>query len=171
MISEIARNYVDICSINNFIRLTKEKIELQKERLFLFKDKKNEGLDSQIETEQEIATLQSDEENLLVYLTLIKEKIYKLAVLLGKQPEEISQKFANSDQILEGKNKVEIGLPSTLLRRRPDIREAERNLAKATAKIGSAIADYFPRFSLTGGGILSLVKSISFLIQIVLPGL
>jgi NodT family efflux transporter outer membrane factor (OMF) lipoprotein len=150
MLSEVARNYVDICAINNLLEIAKEQQRVQQALLDLQQERTNRGLNSKMEIEQQIAELQITKENILVYETLFKQTVYRLAVLLGNQPEEIANKFNKNITIPRGENQLAIGLPSTLLRRRPDIRMAERQLAAATSKIGSAIADYFPRFALIG---------------------
>ena len=149
--SEVARNYADICSAAGFISLTKEKINTRRAILQLNRDRNDTGLESRIEIEEQIAMLKIDEEDLLFYETFYKQTIYRLAALLGKQPESVNEWFKEPARVLKAAGKVAVGLPSELLRRRPDVRAAERNLARATAKIGAAIAEYFPSFSLTGG--------------------
>jgi outer membrane protein TolC len=76
--------------------------------------------------------------------------IYALAVLLGKQPEQLGNTFEEIKPIPSGIGKVPAGLPSDLLRRRPDVRKAERQLAAATEQIGIAVSGLFPHISLTG---------------------
>jgi len=150
VLSEVARNYVDICAINNLLILAKEQARLQQALLDLQQERTTRGINSKMEVEQQIAELQITKENILSYETLFKQAIYRLAVLLGKQPEELEKKFDQCRIIPKAENKLAIGLPSTLLRRRPDIRLAEKKLAAATSRIGAAIADYFPRFLLIG---------------------
>jgi NodT family efflux transporter outer membrane factor (OMF) lipoprotein len=76
--------------------------------------------------------------------------MYELAVLLGQQPGELVAELAPATGLLPAPPEVPIGLPSDLLRRRPDVRRAERQLAAETARIGVAKSDWFPKFSLTG---------------------
>jgi NodT family efflux transporter outer membrane factor (OMF) lipoprotein len=82
--------------------------------------------------------------------------MYRLAVLLGQHPGaligELTSEVPDTASTLVPKTTAAIaaGLPSDLLRRRPDIRRAERQIAAATARVGVATADLFPRFSLTG---------------------
>ncbi len=150
IISDAAKYYVDICTLQNIIDLTSKKIDYQKKILELVQSKKLNGLDSKIIENEEIKKLNEEEENLIFYSTLIKQTIYKLAVILGEQPEKLEIDPSQYTTIPNSDNKIVIGLPSTLLRNRPDIRKAERELAQTTAKVGAAIAEYFPRFSLTG---------------------
>jgi NodT family efflux transporter outer membrane factor (OMF) lipoprotein len=72
----------------------------------------------------------------------------RIAVLIGEQPENFSLK--GEGEILAAKGRVPLGLPSDLLRRRPDIRQKERELAAATHRTAAAVADFFPTFSLSG---------------------
>jgi multidrug efflux system outer membrane protein len=86
----------------------------------------------------------------------IRQAIHRLAVLLGLEPEALLGELLREGSIPPVPPAVPIGLPSQLLRRRPDVRRAERALAAATARIGVATAALFPSFSLTGSlGLLS----------------
>lgn len=76
---------------------------------------------------------------------------YAIAVLCGEFPENMAGEFSKPGQIPQLPQALQTGLPLDLLRRRPDIHEAERQLAAATARIGVATADLFPHFALTGG--------------------
>src|SRR6185503_9765522 len=80
----------------------------------------------------------------------IRQSIYAIGVLLGREPGSPIQELSTAEPMPALPPQVPIGLPSELLRRRPDIRLAEANLHAATARIGVATADLFPRFSLTG---------------------
>jgi NodT family efflux transporter outer membrane factor (OMF) lipoprotein len=80
----------------------------------------------------------------------MKASVHRLAVLLGKEPTALETELFSLSRLPVAPPDVPVGLPSDLLRRRPDIRRAERELAAATARIGVATADLFPRFSLTG---------------------
>jgi len=75
----------------------------------------------------------------------------RIAVLTGQQPAKVVDELVRSSEKLPKLKAIPIGVPSDLVARRPDVRAAERRLAAASADIGVKIADYFPRFSLTGG--------------------
>jgi multidrug efflux system outer membrane protein len=152
VVSEVARDYVAIRALQKQIDLTKEIIWSDEEELALAEVLFKAGLDSQIEVESFISTLDSDSAALPVLETALKTTIYSLAILLGRQPEGLAAKFEEEAPIPSGMDKVPVGLPSDLLRRRPDIRAAERQLAAATEQIGVAVANLFPHISLTGNG-------------------
>jgi len=82
--------------------------------------------------------------------SFLKQAAYQLDVLLGLQPGSLWNELVQEAPVPTLPPKILIGLPSELLRRRPDIRRVERQLAAATAQIGAATADLFPKFSLTG---------------------
>jgi outer membrane protein, multidrug efflux system len=152
VLSEVARDYVSIRALQQQIALIQEKIWADEQELSLAEVLFDAGLDSQIQVESFISTLESDTATLPVLETALKQTIYALAVLLGRQPEGLTAQFEELAPIPSGIGKVPAGLPSDLLRRRPDIRVAERQLAAATEQIGVVVADLFPHISLTGNG-------------------
>lgn len=152
IISEVARDYVSIRSLQQQIAWTKRKINADKRELALAEVLFDAGLDNQIQIDTLIATLESDQATLPVLESSLKTTIYALAVLLGRQPENLADAFKEIQQIPSGLGKVPAGLPADLLRRRPDVREAERQLAAATEEIGIAVAGLFPHIMLTGNG-------------------
>ena len=88
--------------------------------------------------------------------------IYRLDVLLGKNPGELEPQLMDATPIPSAPPRVPLGLPSNLLRQRPDIRQAERQLAAANAQVGVATSDLFPKFYLTGGAGLQGIESGDF---------
>jgi NodT family efflux transporter outer membrane factor (OMF) lipoprotein len=89
----------------------------------------------------------------------LKQAAHRLDVLLGSQPGALSDELSKQAAIPALPSEVLVGLPSELLRRRPDIRRAERQLAAATAQVGVAMADLFPKFSLTGAAGLQSISA------------
>lgn len=80
----------------------------------------------------------------------VRQTIHRLSVLLGRPPAALVDELSPDGAIPAAPTSVMVGLPSDLLRRRPDIRRAERQLAAQVERVGAATADLFPRFSLTG---------------------
>lgn len=149
-LSEVARDYVVICALQQKIEIIKEKIWADRQMLEMTEALFDSGLNSQIQVENLIAVLESDEAALPILEASLKQTIYALAVLVGKQPEALVADFEEIRPIPFGGDKIPLGLPSDLLRRRPDVRQAERTLAAATERIGVAVANLFPHISLTG---------------------
>lgn len=150
MLSEVAVTYVNIRALQKKIDLIKQKIEADEEELVITKDLFQIGLDNEMQVTTLISSIETDRASLPTLETSFKQSVYALAYLLGRQPENLMEVFQETRPIPSGINRVPVGLPSDLLRRRPDIRSAERQLAAAYEQIGVAMADLFPHISLTG---------------------
>jgi NodT family efflux transporter outer membrane factor (OMF) lipoprotein len=81
---------------------------------------------------------------------LERRSLHAIALLLGKSPGSEAKDLSGTGSIPNAPAEIPVGLPTDLLRRRPDLRRAERDLAAATARIGVATADLYPRFFLSG---------------------
>lgn len=150
LLSELASTYIEIRAFQNRMALSKRDIYIQKELLSLARSRFDAGLDSEIEPEEIRFNLEETEAILPELEMNYRHAIHRMAVLLGKTPQSLYSDFEETKGIPISTAAIPLGLPSDLLRRRPDIRQAERNLAASTANVGSAIADLFPRFSLLG---------------------
>jgi NodT family efflux transporter outer membrane factor (OMF) lipoprotein len=105
-------------------------------------------------TERDVAQAQAQLESVRAQVPVLKSNIattlHRLSVLTGQQPGTLDAELAEATPILLVPPDVPAGLPSDLLERRPDIQRTEAQLAAATARVGQAKADYFPRFTLLG---------------------
>jgi NodT family efflux transporter outer membrane factor (OMF) lipoprotein len=108
------------------------------------------GLSPQIDVQRQRAALTSLEARLQPVRADAQVRLHALGILLGEPPEALVGKLQPTQVASKALPSIPAGLPSALLRRRPDIRAAERQLAAATADIGVAVADLYPRISLTG---------------------
>ncbi len=108
------------------------------------------GLVPQIDVTRQRGSITSTEARAEPIRADIALRTHALAILLGEPPATLMTELAAPSPAALGVPSVPAGLPSDLLRRRPDIRTAERDLAAATADIGVAVADLYPRFTLTG---------------------
>ena len=108
------------------------------------------GLVPPIDVTRQRSSITSTEARLPPIRADIAVRRHALAILLGDAPATLDEEFRTALPALEPVPAVPAGLPADLLRRRPDIRAAERNLAAATADIGVAVADLYPKFTLTG---------------------
>lgn len=150
VLSEVATIYTNICALQQNVDIAQQTIALDQDLLSLATTRFQAGVTNQQEVEGALAILEADRAALLSIETSLKQAVYSLAVLLGRTPESLVEQFAIPRAIPNALGKIPIGLPSDLLRRRPDIRSAERQIASATEQIGVAVADLFPKISLTG---------------------
>jgi len=110
------------------------------------------GLVPQSDVTRQRGTLTTLEARLEPLKADVRVRIHALGILLGEAPEALDPALTAGPGAVLGLPDVPAGLPSDLLRRRPDIRAAERNIAAATADIGVAVADLYPKFQLNGLG-------------------
>lgn len=148
LVAEIAQTYITLCSQEEKIRLVQETDNLNKEILKLYKDSFTAGLDNrQIPLEQ--TTSIDLVETQLIDLKIEQRKNYnKLAFLLGKNPDQLDLNLESITEIPHVEHEAPIDEPYELLRRRPDIRKAEKKLKASYEQIGAAVAEWFPKISL-----------------------
>jgi len=150
LLAEVARNYLEVRAEQRRIAIAQDNIGSQKETLELTKARLEAGLSSELEVAQAQAQLSTTESTVPGLESARRQAIHQLGVLLGVEPGALIEELSREAPIPSATPEIPIGLPSDLLRRRPDVRRAERQLAAATARIGVATADLFPQFSLTG---------------------
>lgn len=150
LLAEVARNYVEFRSTQQRLRIARENIAAQQEVVDITQLRFDKGLSSGLDVSQARALLAASQSTLPNFETALKEASFRLSVLLGQQPGSLDAELATETPIPAMPPEVPAGLPSELLRRRPDIQRGERQLAGATARIGVATAELFPKFYLTG---------------------
>jgi len=148
--AEVARTYVTLRTTEERLAVARQNVEIQQRSLQIAEVRFNAGAVTELDVAQARALMKGTEATVPQFESGIRQAKNALAILLGKLPGEI-------DAILEGPGiipkvpaEVAVGIPAELLRRRPDIRFAERQLAAQSAQIGFAKADLFPAFSLLG---------------------
>jgi NodT family efflux transporter outer membrane factor (OMF) lipoprotein len=150
--ADVARAYLDMRAQQRQLEILGENIAAARRNLDLAQTRFNKGLTNELDAslaQRELATLEADRSPLAAQADVSRHAI---AVLIGQFPEGLAGELARPGPIPALPAKIPVGLPVDLLRRRPDIREAERTLAAANARIGAAIADLFPTLILTGAG-------------------
>lgn len=150
LLAEVAQNYVVLRGSQDRLDITQRNIASQGETVELQGMLLKAGLTSDLSVAQAEAQLRSTSSQLPALEIPIRQSIHRLSVLLGKEPAALEDELQKSAAVPRGPAVVPAGLPSDLLRRRPDIRRAERQLAATTANIGVAMSDFFPKFQLTG---------------------
>ena len=150
LLGEVARNYIDLRGFQRRLEVTRDNLKAQLETLELTKVRFQAGLASDLDVAQQEAQANSTAAQIPGLETALKQAAYGLDVLLGSLPGSLWDELAVEKAIPSLPPEVLVGLPSELLRRRPDVRRAERQLAAATAQVGAATADLYPKFSLLG---------------------
>jgi NodT family efflux transporter outer membrane factor (OMF) lipoprotein len=148
--SEVARVYIALRTSEERLAVAYANVKIQTESLRLAQAQFDAGAVTELDVFQSRALLRSTEATIPGLETDIRQAKNALAILLGKLPGEIDAMFAGPGRIPKMPADIAIGVPAELLRRRPDIRLAERQLAAQSAQIGVAKADLFPSFSLFG---------------------
>ena len=148
--SEVARVYIQLRTSEERLVVARENAEIQRHSLRLAEDRFREGAVTKLDQLQSRALLRTTEATIPKFESDIRQAKNALAILLGKLPGEIDAMLAGSGHIPQMPAEAAVGIPAELLRRRPDIRLAERRLAAQSAQIGVAKADLFPHFSLFG---------------------
>jgi len=148
--SEVAQNYLAARMMQSRLAIARHNREVEAKEVTLARDRYRHGLTNSLDAEQAATVLAQTEAELPALESQLQTSIHRLGVLLGQPPEALLVELSAVAPPPQKPPLVPVGLPSELLLRRPDIRGAERQLAAATAQIGVATADLFPKFSLTG---------------------
>ena len=158
LLAEVALNYVEYRTLGERIRLAEANIGNQRESVKLTRDRLDAGLAPELDVSQAETNLASSEA--LVPLLRGQQVLAKnrLSTLVGGFPGSIDSWLGNGGGIPSPRRSAGIGIPADLVRARPDIRRAERQLAAQTAQVGVAQADLLPRFTLAGNFELQAVQ-------------
>jgi outer membrane protein, multidrug efflux system len=162
VLGEVGLNYLDLRGLQKQLAVARDNLRLQEQTLVLTQDQFHAGLASELDTARAEAQAAYTRSLLPLLEQDIQRSIHRLSILIGKEPAELEAQLAVAAPIPPATPGIPVGLPSELLRRRPDIRQAERELAAATARIGVATADLFPRFFLTGAAGLESLNASDF---------
>ena len=160
LVSEVATTYFELRALDFQLEIARRTAATFGNTQALFQRRLEAGLASSLETASASASLATTQASIPDLERLVAERENRLAVLLGRTPQEVRRGLALDAQPLPPQ--IPAGLPSDLLERRPDLRQAEQELIAANAEVGVAVADFFPRFSLTGlfGGVAPQVQDI-----------
>jgi NodT family efflux transporter outer membrane factor (OMF) lipoprotein len=150
LVSEVALNYTDLRAFQRALAISRENLVSQRQTLDLTRRKQQVGFVSGLDSANAEALVASTEAQIPLLEAEVRQSIFALGVLLGREPGALLQELTAEGPIPPTPPEVPVGLPSDLLRRRPDIRRAEEDLHAATARVGVATADLFPRFTLNG---------------------
>jgi len=147
---EVGTNYLSLRGFQQQIAIARKNLAAQKKTADITHRRFEAGFVSRLDVANADAQVATTEAQIPLLEASVRSAIYSLGVLLGRQPAALAEELSKEAPIPPNPPEVPVGLPSELIRRRPDIRRAEAQVHAATARIGVATADLFPKFFLTG---------------------
>jgi len=148
--AEVARNYIELRSFQQRIEIARENLATQQHSARLTRQRFEGGFVSGLDVANADAQVATTASQIPFLEAAARQSIYALGILLGQEPAALVAELSPAATIPAAPPSAPAGLPSDLLRRRPDIRRAEAEIHAATARIGVATADLFPKFTISG---------------------
>jgi multidrug efflux system outer membrane protein len=148
--AEVARNYFVLRGLQEQLEVATRNADNQSKTLSITQVRLEAGRGSELDTSRARAQLKTTLASIPPLQSSIATTIYRLSVLTGRLPDALTQELSKPQAAPALPSLNAIGSPEALLRRRPDIRVAEQNLAASTARVGVAVADLFPRVTFVG---------------------
>jgi NodT family efflux transporter outer membrane factor (OMF) lipoprotein len=149
LLGDVAANYVQMRTFQGRIECAQANVRLQRETLAIVDANFRAGRRDQLDLYQAQSTLEQTEAEIPELEISLRKTIVQLCILLGVPPEELQSRLGPAP-IPSAPPEVALGIPADLLRRRPDVRRAERLAAAQCARIGIAESDFYPAFSING---------------------
>jgi multidrug efflux system outer membrane protein len=148
--SEVALDYFQVRSAQEQIAIAQTNLQSEVHTAEVTRLKGSAGFVSALDEANADAEVATTAATIPPLEITIQQNIFALSILLARPPADLLEDLSRPGAVPLTPPEVPVGLPSDLLRRRPDIRAAEANLHQAAALIGVAVADFYPQFSLTG---------------------
>ncbi|OGR17512.1 MAG: hypothetical protein A2X81_20140 [Desulfobacterales bacterium GWB2_56_26] len=148
--AEVALNYIDMRTFQARLQIANQNLAAQEETYALTEARYLAGLSSELALQQARYLVSGTRTQIPNLQTGLARTENLLAVLLGRPPGSLDRRLLTLAPLPNLPPSVAVGIPADILRRRPDIRRAERNLAAQTAQVGAAVADLYPSFTLGG---------------------
>ncbi|MCU0734616.1 MAG: efflux transporter outer membrane subunit [Methylotetracoccus sp.] len=148
LLGEVARNYLDLRLAQRQIAIARDNLATQADTHQLTRQRNRAGLTSELDVTQARSQVATTEAQIPKFEARMNVAIHALAVLVGRNPSDLNRMLLPAGAIPVSPLRVIADLPSDLMRRRPDIQRAERHLAAATAEVGRATAELYPKLNL-----------------------
>jgi NodT family efflux transporter outer membrane factor (OMF) lipoprotein len=168
LLAEVARDYVAVRALERRLQIAQANLHDQNDSLKLAQARFEQGFAPELNVFQAQSLLETTQAQVPELEDELAQTVHSIGMLLGQEPDAFEAQLsdmrpipgiADPDAIAVS---IPAGLPSDLLRRRPDIRGAEREIAAASARIGVATADLFPKFYITGNAGLESISMSDF---------
>ena len=150
LIAEVVTAYVDIRTFEQRLKYARQNVEIQEKSLALTEARADEGKTGRISVYLSTSNLESTKATMHGLEIGLRQANNRLCTLLGVPTVDLLQSLGKEVGIPSAPNEVVVGIPADLLRRRPDVRAAERRVAEQSAQIGVARADLYPSIAITG---------------------
>jgi multidrug efflux system outer membrane protein len=156
LLAEAARDYVAVRALERRLQIAKANLRDQNDSLKLAQARFEQGFAPELDVFQARSLLETTQAQVPELEAELAQTVHRIGVLLGREPDALQAELSDTAPIpgIADPDAIAVqipaGLPSDLLRRRPDIRAAEREIAAATARVGVATADLFPKFNIIG---------------------
>jgi NodT family efflux transporter outer membrane factor (OMF) lipoprotein len=149
LLGDVATNYVQLRTLQQQIDYARFNVELQRQTLTIVEARFKAGTTSELDVRQSRSTLAQTEAGIPELEISARQAANRLCILMGIPPQDLQARLGTAP-IPTAPTEVAIGIPADLLRRRPDVRRAERYAAAQSAQIGVAEADFYPAISIVG---------------------
>jgi len=150
LLAEVAQRYVDIRTAEQRLEYARKNVESQRGTLSLAQVKFRNGATTRLDVTQGEQNLAQTEATIPPLEATRRQAANQICILLGTPPRDLDGVLDGRKGIPTAPPQVALGIPADLLRRRPDIRRAEREVAAQSARIGIAASELYPHFSITG---------------------
>ena len=166
LVAEVALDYIDVRSTQQRLEIARSNVSLQEQTLDLTRLRQQAGLGTDLEVQQALANVETTRAQIASLEAQLERTVHALSVLVGQAPRALAAELSAPGPIPAAPLTLAVGVPADVIRRRPDVRGAERQLAAQAAQVNVARADLYPTFRLAGSiGLESL--SIA---KVLLPG-
>jgi multidrug efflux system outer membrane protein len=150
LLAEVARNYSELRGAQRRLEIAGSNIRLQADSLELTKVRAEAGLGTELDVERQASQLAATEAMVPALESARQVSIHRLSVLLGEEPGTLTGELIEAKPLPTTPPVVPVGLSGDLLKRRPDVRRADAEVTAASARVGVARSDFFPKITLTG---------------------
>jgi len=150
LVAEVALDYIDVRSTQQRLEIGRSNVSLQEQTLDLTQLRQQAGLGTDLEVQQALANVETTRAQIASLEAQLERTVHALSVLVGQAPRALAAELSAPGPIPAAPLTVAVGVPADVIRRRPDVRGAERQLGAQAAQANVARADLYPTFRLAG---------------------
>lgn len=159
LLSDVADSYANVRIAEQRLAYARQNLDIQRGSLRIAEDRLQNGTVTRLDVTQAISNLEQTDASIRPLEASRRQAVNQLCILMGMPPQNLDATLAQRAGIPKAPAHLAIGVPAELLRRRPDVRKAERQVAAQSALIGVAVAELYPHFSINGTIYLDSMKA------------